>query len=45
MAHPDHPELTVAEVLEDERPHLMPCPRPFDGHVVKKLRVSSTALI
>ncbi len=45
MTHPDYPELTVAEVLEDELPHLMPCPRPFDGYVSRNVRVSSTALI
>lgn len=45
MPHPDCPELTVAEALEDEHPHLMPCPRPFDGYVARTVRVSSTALI
>ena len=45
MQHPDCPEITVAEMLEDEHPHLMPCPRPFDGYVGRTVRVSSTALI
>lgn len=43
--HPDWPELTVAELLEDERAKLMPLPRPFDGYVEHPVRVSSTGLI
>jgi hypothetical protein len=31
--------------LEDEQPHLMPMPAPFDGYVERPVRVSSTALI
>jgi len=45
MAHPEWPSLTVAEVLEEERLTLMPCPRPFDGYVEQPARVSSTALV
>jgi transposase len=45
MRHPDWPELTVAEVWEQEQVHLMPNPRPFDGYVEQPVRVSSTALI
>lgn len=43
--HPDWPALSVAEVLEDERLRLMPCPVPFDGYVEHPVRVSATALI
>ena len=43
--HPDWPELTVAELLQDELPKLMPCPKPFDGYVEHPVRVSSTGLI
>jgi len=35
----------VAELLQDEVPKLMPCPRPFDGYVEHPVRVSSTGLI
>ncbi len=45
MAHPEWPELTVAELLQDEQLQLMPTPRPFDGYVEKPVRVSSTALL
>ena len=44
-AHPDHPELTVADMLEIERDHLMPMPEPFDGYVEASSRVSSTCLV
>ncbi len=43
--HPEWPELTVAESLQDEVPKLMPCPKPFDGYVEHPVRVSSTGLI
>ena len=43
--HPEWPELTVAELLQEELPKLMPCPRPFDGYVEHPARVSSTGLI
>jgi hypothetical protein len=45
MYHPDWPELTIAELLQDELPKLMLCPKPFDGYVEHPVRVSSTALI
>jgi transposase len=45
MKHPSFPELTVAELLQDEVPKLMPCPKPFDGYVEHPVRVSSTGLI
>jgi transposase len=43
--HPEWPELTVAECLQDEMAKLMPCPKPFDGYVEHPARVSSTGLI
>lgn len=45
MRHPDYPDLTVAEMLEHEHPHLMPMPSPFDGYVEVLARVSSTCLV
>jgi hypothetical protein len=36
MRHPQWPELTVEDVLQDERTRLMPNPRPFDGYVDTK---------
>jgi transposase len=43
--HPEWPTLTVAEVLQDEQPRLMPLPQSFDGYVEQPVRVSATALI
>ena len=34
VRHPEHDQFSVAEMLENERPHLMPMPEPFDGYVV-----------
>lgn len=45
MQHPECPAFTLAAVLEDERPHLMPCPKPFDGYVEHPVRVSATSLV
>ena len=45
IRHPDHKQFSVAEMLEHERPHLMPMPEPFDGYVEKPARVSSTCLV
>jgi hypothetical protein len=45
MRHPECPYLTVLSVLEDEQPHLMPNPKPFDGYIEQSVRVSATALI
>lgn len=45
MSHPDCPDLTLASVLEDEPPHLMPNPQPFDGYIEQPVRVSATALV
>jgi hypothetical protein len=44
-AHPDHPQFTIAEMLEIEREHLMPMPEAFDGYVERSSRVSSTCLV
>lgn len=45
LAHPQWHELTVADVWQDERTRLMPCPKAFDGYVEQPVRVSATALI
>ena len=45
IGHPEQPDRTVAEVWEDERAHLMPLPRPFDGFVEHAKRVSPTCLV
>jgi len=45
LAHPEWPELSVADVWQDEANHLMPCPKPFDGYIEQPVRVSSTSLI
>lgn len=45
MAHPQWPAMTVADVLQDERGHLMPMPKLFDGYVEQPVRVSATSLI
>lgn len=45
MAHPQWPAMTVADVLQDERVHLMPLPKAFDGYVEQPVRVSATSLI
>ena len=45
VRHPEHKQFSVAEMLEHERPHLMPMPEPFDGYVENPARVSSTCLV
>ena len=45
LAHPQWHELSVADVWQDERARLMPCPKPFDGYVEQPVRVTATALI
>ncbi len=45
VRHPEHDEFSVAEMLEHERPHLMPMPAAFDGYVEQPARVSSTCLV
>ena len=44
-AHPDHPDLTIAEALDHEQTHLMPVPASFDGYIESPARVSSTCLV
>jgi len=34
VRHPENDQFSVAEMLGNERPHLMPMPEPFDGHVL-----------
>jgi hypothetical protein len=38
-------QFSVAEMLEHERPHLMPMPESLDGYVEKPARVSGTCLV
>lgn len=45
MLHPDCPDLSLHSVWEDERAHLMPNPKPFDGYIEQPARVSATALV
>ena len=45
LEHPEYKGFTIAEMLEQERAELMPCPVPFDGYVEKLSRVSSTCLV
>jgi hypothetical protein len=45
LRHPDHPQFTVAEMLDLEREQMMPMTTPFDGYVEKPARVSSTCLV
>ena len=45
LHHPEYKELSVADMLEQERAHMMPMPVKFDGYVENSARVSSTCLI
>jgi transposase len=45
LRHPEYGGLSVAEMLDHERPHLMPMVTPFDGYVEQAGRVSSTCLV
>ena len=45
LRHPEYADLTVAEMLEHEQPHLMPMVSAFDGYVEEPGRVSSTCLV
>jgi hypothetical protein len=45
LRHPEFKEFSVLEMLEQERLHMMPMPRAFDGYVEKSARVSSTCLV
>ncbi len=44
LRHPEY-DLTLAEMLEQEQPHLMPMIVPFDGYVETLGKVSSTCLV
>ena len=44
LRHPEY-DLTLIEMLEQERPHLMPMIVPFDGYVETLGKVSSTCLV
>jgi hypothetical protein len=44
LRHPEY-DLTIAEMLEHEQPHLMPMVSPFDGYAEAPGRVSSTCLV
>ena len=45
LRHPEWPELSIADALQDERQKLMRNPKPFDGYIEQPVRVSSTSLI
>jgi hypothetical protein len=45
VKHPEHTSLSVAEMLEQERQHLLPMPTVFDGYVEHFSKVSSTCLV
>ena len=45
VRHPEFDQFSVAEMLDNERAHLMPMPEPFDGYVENPARVSSTCLV
>ena len=45
LPHPEWPELTIADVWQQEQTHLMPNPAPFDGYVEQMVRVTATSLI
>ena len=45
IGQPEYPQLSVAEMLEQERAEMMPMPTAFDGYVEKSAKVSSTWLV
>ena len=45
LRHPEYGALRIAEMLDHERPQLMPMPTPFDGYVESAHKVSSTSLV
>ncbi len=45
VRHPEHTQLSVADMLEHEQAYLMPMPTPFDGYVETQHKVSSTSLV
>lgn len=44
LKQPEHKQLSVAEVLEQERLQMMPMPAAFDSYVEEVARVSSTCM-
>ena len=45
LRHPEYADLTLAEMLDHEQPHLMPMVAAFDGYVEVLGKVSSTCLV
>ena len=45
IRHPEYKQLSVAEMLEQERGELMPMPTAFDGYIERSAKVSSTCLV
>ena len=45
LRHPEYADLSLAEMLDHERPSLMPMVAPFDGYVETLGKVSSTCLV
>jgi transposase len=45
LPHPELPQRTIAAVLQDERPDLMPATTPFDGFIEQTKRVTPTCLV
>jgi transposase len=45
LRHPEMRDRTIAQVWQEEMPHLMPMPAPFDGFVEQTKRVTPTCLI
>lgn len=45
LPHPEFPKRTIAAVLQDELPDLMPATTPFDGFIEQTKRVTPTCLV
>ena len=45
IRHPEYKHFSVLEMLEQERPEMMPMPASFDGYIEKSAKVSSTCLV
>jgi len=45
LRHPEYADMSVADMLEHELPHLMPIPSPFDGYLESQHKASSTCLL
>lgn len=45
LRHPDYPQFSVMEMLEQECTELMPMPTVFDGYIERSAKVSSTCLV